>query len=290
MKIVYQGISETGSRRMINQDRIGMFAVEDAALFAVADGMGGHIAGERASNEIIFGLKDWWDIHFCREAKSRKEEELDQTFQLEGTGTEKMETTQTVGEDDPCEFSSYVTSLNSCLQKINQKIYQIYNGREICGSTVILLFLYKGDYAILWAGDSRIYEKSQFSFSQLSIDDTWSEMAKRTKALSIDAINVHPNRDKLLNAVGTFARLEVAVAKGRLKRHQMFFLCSDGIYKSISPKLLKRQIGHMYCRRRKGFDFTELRKLVYEAGASDNLSAIAVSVECGTVKTKEAGT
>ncbi len=288
MKIVYQGISETGSRRTVNQDRIGMFAAEDAALFAVADGMGGHIAGEKASNEIIFGLKDWWDVHFCRKIEN-KEEMFDQTFQLEDTGTEKMEATQTIGEDGVNDFSSYVKSLSSRIEQINQKIYQIYNGKEICGSTVVILFLYKGEYAILWAGDSRIYEKTRFSFSQLSVDDTWSEMAKRTKKFSESAINRHPDRDKLLNAVGTFSRLEFAITKGTLKKQQMFFLCSDGIYKSISEKELKRQIRKLYDRRKKGFDFKELRKLVYEAGASDNLSAIAVSVECNTAKAKGAG-
>ncbi|MBE5961755.1 MAG: serine/threonine-protein phosphatase [Lachnospiraceae bacterium] len=279
MKIVYQGISETGSRRAVNQDRIGMFAGEDAALFAVADGMGGHIAGEKASNEIIFGLKDWWHVHFCKE-RVRKEE-LEGTFQLDGTGTEKVETTSVIGQEDACEFEDYVKSLSGCLQQINQKIYQIYNGKEICGSTVIILFLYRGEYAILWAGDSRIYERTPFSFSQLSVDDTWSELAKRTKAFSKDAIHMHPDRDKLLNAVGTFSRLEVAVNTGILKKHEMFFLCSDGIYKSIPEKELKRQIKRLYNRRKKGLDLREIRKLVYEAGASDNLSAIAVSVECG---------
>ena len=62
-------LCKTGLKRKVNQDRAGMLADGDTCLCYIADGMGGHYAGEKASGLIAQSLTDWWDG--CHEAARR---------------------------------------------------------------------------------------------------------------------------------------------------------------------------------------------------------------------------
>lgn len=118
-------LCKTGLKRKVNQDRAGMLADGDTCLCYIADGMGGHYAGEKASGLIAQSLTDWWDG--CHEAARRMPlQELAEHFK---------------------------ELLDGCASQLNREIPE----DEYCGSTIVLLWLNGGQYLLLTAGDSRCY-------------------------------------------------------------------------------------------------------------------------------------
>ena len=168
-------------------------------------------------------------------------------------------------------------SLTECLEKASEYIFHEYNRDQICGSTVVLLYLYQGNYGCLWLGDSRIYLNEKFRFSQITVDDVWENQIENVQNLSKEAVINSPKRGKLLTAMGIQPKVVMHIKTGELKKHMVFFLCSDGIYKTCSIQKIKQSCkltGTM--RAEEALDM--LKSEAYQAGARDNLSAIIVSI------------
>lgn len=131
-----------GLRRPVNQDRAINLVYADCGLFLVADGMGGHFAGERASQALMDYYANWW-----------------------------VRVSGTVAAMD---FSAIVEELQCVLSKCNEEIFRNTPAGKICGSTLILLFLQKEKYALLSVGDSRCYRVTAGILPmvrQISVDD-----------------------------------------------------------------------------------------------------------------------
>lgn len=116
-------LCERGLKREINQDRAGGFVKGDAGLFYVADGLGGHYAGEQASGLLAREAGNWWRA--CRDGLPPVEEAAD--------------------------------ALQKLLRDCGRMIREATPPGEICGTTAVLL-LVRGDvYLLLSVGDSRCY-------------------------------------------------------------------------------------------------------------------------------------
>lgn len=239
----YQGVCEVGLERTMNQDAIFMGANGDTGLFCVADGMGGHSHGERASREIVAGLKKWW------------------------TGFQESAYDY--------DFSRMIYALNQVLEKANRNIYQMAGPGQIIGSTVVVLFIYRGRYGILSAGDSRIYLCDRSRVRQLTVDEVWENQVNLR--LSNRVKKQHPNWGKLVNAIGIAEDVRITSSTDQGREGMMFMLCSDGLYKMLPERLL-----HSYLRksRRDSLAVTVSRMMgkVYDNGAKDNVSVVLVRV------------
>lgn len=126
------GITHTGKRRKHNED--SLLDKPEANLWAVADGMGGHKAGDVASQLIVNTLKDL-------------------------SPTEPLE--------------SYIKEVELCLQDINSKLRQLAAkeyGNQLVGSTVVAMVCDTQRCAFLWAGDSRLYRLRDNQLQQLTQD------------------------------------------------------------------------------------------------------------------------
>ena len=173
MKIECLGLCETGLVRKVNQDSIILKINDYAGIFVVADGMGGHSHGEIASKMITKTMEDWWN-HFS-------EEKYDWDF-------EKM-----------------VYAIQSSLSYANKEVFRNYNQNMVCGSTFAILFLYRDRYAVIHAGDSRIYLEDQ-GFGCITVDDVWENQPNLKEEEKRDTS--HPNYGHLTNALGIFEKLK----------------------------------------------------------------------------------
>lgn len=245
MKIEYCGISDKGKKREINQDAILMKAYNDRALFAVADGMGGHSHGEMASAAIAGEMDKWW---------------------------EKF----TMGENGE-DFKEAFLSLRQCLELVNQTIYERYNDSQICGSTIATLFIYGMNYGVLSSGDSRIYCQSGHRLKQLTKDDVW-ENQPQAASYPEKVRREHPDYGKLICAIGVSPDSRIKGQTDILKNNDCFLLCSDGLYKMCSEEDVKRTLKDYKNKKDGNSILTQLLKTVYANGALDNVSAILVKV------------
>lgn len=242
-------ICEPGLVRKDNQDACFTYISNSISVFCVADGMGGHANGKRASTSIVNGIGDWIDGFYIGKYES--------------------------------EFLSILDDFEKKMAEVNQQLFAVYNCGQICGSTLVALIIYNDYYAVFSMGDSHIYRQRGFGFSLLMRDDTWQNSDQVPSGLSAEEIRRHSNYDKLMRALGTQESFVPHRLTDKLKSRDAFLLCSDGIYKYCDTKLLKK-----ICSGRvwKSDDLLEermqlLRASVIDKGAPDNLTAILISVK-----------
>ncbi|MBE5912010.1 PP2C family protein-serine/threonine phosphatase [Pseudobutyrivibrio sp.] len=225
--------SDKGSLE-VNQDAIFYDTDKSIAVFCVADGMGGHMHGELASRAIVDSLSAWY------QAYEAKNEEI--------------------------VFGEAIKSIEMVLTNVNAQIFADYNTSGRCGSTAVVLVMAKDEYAIFSAGDSRIYLKRGWGFSQLTVDDVWQNNPNNVINMSRKEIVSSEHYGKLTKAVGIKPQIVFNRTTGVLKKGDIFFLCCDGVYKFIAEKRLKK----IFANPQKICD--EVNKV----GAPDNFSFIIV--------------
>ncbi|PCJ40256.1 MAG: protein phosphatase [Moraxellaceae bacterium] len=185
-----------GAVRKMNEDAL-MCRTEDG-FWAVADGMGGHDAGEIASEMITTALA-----------------------------------TMDVDLDIP----DLVDSIEDTLLAVHNEI-RVYSranceGRTM-GSTVVAMFARGNMGVCLWAGDSRLYRYRGGMLEQVSEDHSQvNEMLSRGLITPEEAVN-HPASNVITRAVGATDALYVDVLVFEMKQKDIYVLCSDGLYGALS--------------------------------------------------------
>lgn len=246
-RLTVGSLTDTGLMRTINEDSIFCKKGDGIHIFCVADGMGGHAHGEKASGEIIEAIKKW-EMSFYPEKYD-------------------------------CDFIKILDGFGNCLQDVNGKIYRQYNAEEVCGSTVAALLIYEGFYAVFSLGDSRIYRMRRFRFEQITTDDTWQNSADVFGCMDDVAMRLDSRYDKLVKAVGIRENVVFHRMTDRLRRGDTFLLCSDGIYKTCDLRVLRRICAGMaFGYGRAEEKMKKIKICAYQKNAPDNLSAILVHV------------
>jgi protein phosphatase len=168
----------------------------EAGLWAVADGMGGHEAGDLASQLIVKAL------HRVPETQS---------------AVELLEATE------------------NRLFVANQEIIEIsrQRGGAIMGSTVAILLISEDHYACIWAGDSRLYLISHNTIRQLSRDHTEVEEMLANGVVTPDEAKHWP-QNVITKAIGVHDNPELEIVTGAFDDNAVFVLCSDGLTKHVS--------------------------------------------------------
>lgn len=232
------GISEKGGYREENQDSILIREKGNSGLFLVADGVGGASNGAKVSRLIADTYKKWWEEEFLQ---NRKES-----------------------------FSCLFHQIKKLAEQINEDACQRF-GTGKSGSTLVLLFVHKGIYGYLSAGDSRLYTSTRGKIRVLTRDDVWENRPGADKASE--------HTGKILSAVGGYERLEYSCATDKTSLGQVFMLCSDGIYKYIDSIFLKKELqsaGRSFRLRKDTVE--EIVKKAVENDTRDNYSAIVLKV------------
>ncbi len=242
LKIDYTGISDIGKSREVNQDALAMFTAGETGVFVTADGMGGHFDGEKASRTIVREITEWWQ-HF-----NEKQYESD--------------------------FQKMLLSLAQTVEFANKEIYEKFNQGKICGTTVVALLLYKGNYGIIYAGDSRCYLYRKKKLKQLTVDEVWENQPGLSVSEKSDVSN--PNRGKLVNAVGIKPSLQYRVLTDKTACGDVFLLCSDGLYKTCEERHIEQYISKCRSHEKTEISAEKMLQEVYKNGAGDNVSFVIV--------------
>ena len=184
------GETHVGCVRTHNED--GFLSNPEVGLWVVADGMGGHEAGEVASANIISGLS------------------------------------QVVAAASPPEL---LKACEERLVASNREIRSLAIERnvDVIGSTVVILLIFDSYFACLWSGDSRAYLIRGREISQITRDHTELEDLIASGQVTEQEAQTWPMRNVITRAIGVFDEPEVDMNHGALDAGDTFILCSDGL-------------------------------------------------------------
>ncbi|MBK8507676.1 MAG: protein phosphatase 2C domain-containing protein [Candidatus Competibacter sp.] len=232
------GRSHVGMVRSINED--ACLVLPEVGLWAVADGMGGHEAGDIASQMIV-------------------------------------ETLQQI--PPPADWDSFLTSVRAGLKDVNRRLReesaQRYHHRTI-GSTVVVLLLHGGRCACLWAGDSRIYRMQNGQLQQLTRDHSHVQELVDQGLIAFEDAHRHPLANVITRAVGSADDLPIDEAIYPLQAGDMFLLCSDGLNKTVSDEEIARLLAHSNYNSQEAVK--AFIHLALMRDASDNVTTVVVNV------------
>ena len=196
--------THVGLVRSTNQD--SYYCNAAAGIWVVADGMGGHYGGERASAAIV--------------------ERISNIAGHRG-------------------FVERLSAVRAAITDANQDIFDQAQaeGRQM-GSTVIALVMGEGRYAILWAGDSRAYLKRGDGFVRLTRDHSQAEELVEAGLLDRHAVAGHPSSHILVRAVGVLPNVDIDEIVGESAADDIFLLCSDGLHNLVSEAEMAKMIEY----------------------------------------------
>jgi len=248
MNLTAAGFSERGPRAS-NQD--ALFVGVELGLFVVADGMGGHNAGEVASQMAVDAV-----VEFIRET------------QLSGELTWPF-------SYDP-KISMLANRLTVALRIANSRVHQagVKNTLYAGMGTTIVAVLVEGDrIAVGHVGDSRAYRLRGNAVEQMTQDDTWLSVLQAAGATS--GATAHPMRHVLTNGIGMRADLTLSMWEASLAVGERWLICSDGVHSFLTERALAKLVDGQ-CAERAARQTVES---ALAAGASDNATAVVVRVD-----------
>ncbi len=187
-------VSHAGCVRPLNEDN---FLVEpQSGLWLVADGMGGHDAGEVASASIVEHLATMGIATSAPDLRARFEDRL---------------------------------------ARAHAEIRRVAQERGVTiGSTVAALLAIDGRFACLWSGDSRVYLVRDDAISQVSRDHTEVQELLDRGVITADEARNWPRRNVITRAVGVSDDIDVDIAQGELQPGDTFVLGTDGLTAHVS--------------------------------------------------------
>lgn len=226
------GSTTTGKVRSLNEDAF----LEQSAqrLWVVADGMGGHEAGNLASQAIVDSLQDM-PVH----------ETLDTTIN---------------------EVRHRLTALNRKLRVMAEERFH----SKVIGSTVVALMGNGEQCAFLWAGDSRLYLYRDGVLVQLTRDHSLSEALIGQDGTGQIDLGQGINTNIITRAVGAEDHLLLDLDKREVVDGDIFLLCSDGLIKELTSD----DIEGILDRESIADSSQVLIDIALERGARDNVTAI----------------
>jgi protein phosphatase len=245
------GSTNRGRVRPINEDCLGIDP--DHQLFIVADGMGGHNAGEVAARLAVDAILDF----VVNRAAS---------------------TTWPFGYDDGA--SPAANLLRTAVEVANGRVFDAAGSSPQCagmGTTIVTALVRDDVLTIAHVGDSRAYLIAERQLRQLTVDDSWAEaILGRDRSVDLEALKDHPMRHALTSVVGTRARVDVHVTERALACGDVLLLTTDGVHGVLEPRELVRACELAY-------DVQALAEGLVQAaiasGSRDNCTAIAARLE-----------
>lgn len=199
--IRFSATTHVGHKRSVNEDSI--LALPDQKLWVVSDGMGGHAAGDFASQTVVDSI-------------AMIEPELN--------------------------ASALIQALRAAINRAHDQIVAEAAGRGgvTIGATVVAFTIANSHFAAFWAGDSRLYRLQSGMIEMLTTDHSVVAGLVLSGQISWDQAEHHPQSNAITRAVGVGEALEIDKIRGELYPGDRFLLCSDGLTKYADFGTLER--------------------------------------------------
>lgn len=246
LKLAVYGLSDVGLSREHNEDSISWDI--ELGLIMLADGMGGHNAGEIASELAVTAIRD----------------------ALLDVLTPDMLETQLIKCDE---------ALREAVVYANEEIHEQSNRRIECagmGTTVVITLFHDDKVTYAHVGDSRIYRLRHGEYQQLTQDHSLVQEMIDNGYLSQEEAMISSSRNLITRALGIAPEVEVDVSTEVLDIDDVYLLCSDGLSDLLSEQDMARILIEQ--RDRLGEAAQHLVDLANERGGTDNISVILVAL------------
>lgn len=231
------GITNVGKVRKHNED--SMLERPEVGMWVVADGMGGHAAGDVASQMIVNSLKK---VH-------------------EGLSLDR-----------------FIDDIEDKLIAVNKKLIEKANEskkRTTIGSTVVAMVTFDKYCVYFWAGDSRLYRLRKGELRQMTTDHSQVEQYVEQGLISREEAAVHPHGNMITRAVGATQNFFLDMDIQEMQHGDRYLLCSDGLTKHTEDfefeEMLPKGNVEEICK--------EMIDLTLSRGAGDNVTAIVIDID-----------
>ena len=250
MKVTGAGLSHVGKRRKTNEDS---FHIDpERGLFILADGMGGHAAGEVASKLAVDTIQKFLRI-------SDADSEITWPFEFDES------------------LSEGGNRIRAAIRLANREIVHHIQHKQDhrgMGTTVVTAVVAEDSCLIGHVGDSRAYLIRDGKIQQLTSDHTFVNEQVQKGFMSPTEAQHHPARNILTRAVGSAEELDVDLTETRLESGDLILLCSDGLSSMVDDEaILQTLLKHpgdldAGCR--------SLVALANENGGLDNVTVVLI--------------
>lgn len=244
-------VTDVGVVRDHNEDSATMEPSQ--GFFIVADGMGGHAAGEVASAMAV----------------------------------ETVRTSLQAAQRDIAEFKkapsdagrrNLVQLLQNAVLQAHQSVYQrgqTEQDKQGMGTTLDVVLIAGAEAFVAHVGDSRTYLVRDGRSSQITTDHTVAEVLVIEGKLTIEEAQVSPLRTILVNAIGVSADVGVEMAHVALKSNDRLLVCSDGLHDYFP---VDEEIAQKLSTAAPGEALKEMVELAKARGGHDNITGVAVHI------------
>ena len=204
LRFTSHGLTHLGLVRQRNED--ALLDRAEGGLWAVADGMGGHEAGDLASRMIVDALG---------------------------------------AIEPPADLDDFVDAAAAELTSVDAALRQraaMLGPGAVIASTVVVLLAKSAEFACLWAGDSRLYRWRAGTLQQLTVDHSKVQEMVDAGLLRPEEMAGHPLSHIVTRSIGG-GRLEFGMLRDALQPGDRFLLCSDGLTNMVADSEIARELG-----------------------------------------------
>ncbi len=234
-------LSDIGLVRKLNEDYLGSIEDDKKRLYVVADGMGGHNAGEIASKIAV-----------------------ESTIEYVNT---------------QAEYDDLGNILSDAIKFANNKIYQHAlsdSNTAGMGTTITACLIYNGKTIIANVGDSSCFAIKEDGITKVTKDHSLVQQLVDSGSITEEQATNHPNKNIITRALGTNASVEVDLFHIELAETDKLVLCTDGLTNSVN----KNEIYDIATKNNNVDAVRQLIELSKLKGSTDNISVIILEGKC----------
>ena len=243
MKILAYGASDLGMKRQVNEDSFRI--CPKSRVYMVADGMGGHAAGDIASNMAVNLVADYLHGHLNTAKQNEK--------------------------------SHFLNVLTEALEHANRQIiFETHQKKTLRGmGTTLVVAIYHSDRLFIASvGDSRLYLIRNKEIGLLTTDHSWVNMQLQLGNITSEESRSHPMRNVITRALGTQIDVEADILEYPIQTNDYLILCTDG----LSNMLNDNEIADTVLQNNNDVKMAveELVRKANSQGGDDNITVIVL--------------
>ncbi len=253
MKLNYAGSTDVGRKRGHNEDNLCLLPEQN--LYIAADGMGGHAAGEVASQIAVDTVAEFFE-------ETAEDDDLTWPYKMD--------------KDLNYQENRLAASIKLANLRIHEKAEADPSTHHGMGTTIVATYISDDMVYVGHVGDSRIYRLRGDELEQVTDDHSLLNDYIKMKDLSEEEIENFPHKNVIVRALGMKETVQVDVDHEKPEHGDIYLLCSDGLCDMISDD----EIREIMLKHRNDLDacVQALIDAANESGGNDNITVVLVEL------------